>query len=102
MAYSALESVREAETKAQEQIDSVQKEANLSVAQAKDTASKIIAEAKEKSELKISHDADKASLEADEIIVTARNKAFLEAEQLKKDALSKQDAVNKAILELIV
>lgn len=102
MAYSALESVRQAEIKAQEQIDSVQKKADLSVSDAKDTAAKIISDAKEKADLKISHDADKASLEADEIIITAKNKALLDAEQLKNDALSKQDAVNKAILELII
>ncbi len=102
MAFTAMESVRAAEQEAEARIREAVVQADGSVAQAKISYDSIVSAAKKDAEIAVAHSSEKASAKAEEITVTARNRALLEAEELKKQCLSQQDAVNKAILKLIL
>lgn len=101
MAFVAIESVRDAELAAQRCIELAQKSADEAVIIAQNKADGIIAAAQEEADRAVSVSADKASAQADEIIVTARNHAVLEADKLKKDCAAKQNSVNEAIINLL-
>lgn len=102
MAQDTINSVRNAETLAQQRIEQAQEESKKSVAEAKAKAERIIASAQDKARAMVEHAEDKALSAADEISVTTRNSARLDAEKLSQSAESKQQAVNKRILEIIV
>ncbi len=102
MALSAMESVRAAEIKAQQDIDAALSQADSMVSKAKIDASTIISDAETSSASTVEKSSDKAHAEAEEIVVTARNSALLEADKLKSDCLSRQQEVNDLIINLLV
>ncbi len=102
MAFAAMESVRLAEQDAESRIQEAVNSADEAVAQAKKTYESIVSAAKVDAGTTVSHSTEKASAKAEEITVSARNSALLEAENLKSQCSSRQEAVNKAILELIL
>lgn len=102
MAFTTMESVRAAEQEAQTRIREAVLQADEAVAQARNNYDSIVSSAKQDACITVAHSSDKASAKAEEITVTARNRALLEAEELKKQCVGQQDAVNKAILELIL
>ncbi len=102
MAFTAMESVRVAEQKAENRIKEAVMQADEAVEQAKKSSDSIVSAAKKDAEIAVAHSTDKASSKAEEITVTTRNNSLLEADKLKKQCLSQQDAVNEAILKLIL
>ena len=102
MAFAAMESIRVAEQDAQNRIQQAIRESQQSVDAAKTEYDSIVLSAQKDAEITIAHSVQKATDKADEILVTARNKAVLDADKLKQQCVQEQDAVNKAILELII
>ncbi|MBQ4105356.1 MAG: hypothetical protein IJC86_03095 [Clostridia bacterium] len=102
MAFVAIESIRDAELSAQKSIETAQSNSRQDLELAEKKASDIISQAHEKAKLCIEHKSDKARASADEIIVTAKNSALLEADALKSEAKKKQPEINKKILDIII
>ncbi len=102
MAFAAMESVRLAEQDAQSRIQDAVNSSDEAVLQAKKTYESIVSAATADAETAVAHSIKKATAKAEEITVTARNGALLEADELKSQCADRQPAVNKAILELIL
>ncbi len=102
MALVAMESVRAAEIKAQQEIDNALSRSESMVSKAKSDADAIISDAENYAALSLEKSCDKAYAEAEEIVVTAKNSALLEADKLKLNCESRQQEVNDLILNLLV
>ncbi len=102
MALQAIDAIRNAELQAQKAIDSAQAQSQQAIAEAQEKATDIIADAQDNVRVRVENASDRAYKESDEILVTARNSALLSADELRKSAEHKQQAVNDRILELIV
>ncbi len=102
MALQAINVISDAELQAQKATDTVQTQSQHKIAEAKEKATDIIADAQDKVREIIENASDRANKESHEILVTARNKALLSADELQKSAEYKQQAVNVRILELIL
>lgn len=102
MALTAIDSVRQAELDAQKSIEEAQLEANAAENSAKLKAGNIIDDAKEAASIRIAVEKDRVSKKAEEIVVTAKNNAILEADALKIKCADKQEIINKKIVSMIV
>ncbi len=102
MALLAMDAIREAELSAQKAIQSAQKSSEQRIADSQLQADAIISEAKSKVSFEIENSVDRARKKSEEILITSRNSAVLQAEKLRADCAQKQNIVNKKVLELIV
>lgn len=102
MALAAIDSIREAELNAQKQIDAAVSDAQIAELSAKKKADGIITDAVEKTQTLTDHKSDKAYALAEEIIISAKNSALLDAEKLRSESAEKQDKINSRIMEIII
>lgn len=102
MASVLIESVRQAELESQKRIEEAQLKAQEIIKTAKVKSDAVLKKAEAEASYELELQSERASKEAEEIIITAKNAAVLEAERIKKDSLTKQAAVNIKILNMIV
>ncbi len=102
MALHALDAIREAELSAQKSVVSAQENAQQRIADAQTQAEMLLAEAEEKVKFEKESSSERAYKKAEEVFVTSRNSALLQAEKLREDCMQKQTLVNEKVIELIV
>ncbi len=102
MAFTAIDSIRQAEFSAQKRIEKAQLDAEISEKDAKQKAYKIIKDAKETASKLIESEKNIALKKAEDIVIDAKNTAILEADALEEECADKQNLINKKILRLIV
>ncbi len=102
MALNAMDAIRTAEINAQNDVKLAQDKADAMVSEATKKAEAILSEASDSVKSRLESSSDKAYKASEEIVVTARNSAILEADKLKSDCLQKQALVNERIKELLI
>ncbi|MBQ8000684.1 MAG: hypothetical protein IJ298_05625 [Ruminococcus sp.] len=102
MALFAIDSIREAELQSHRQIESAQLNSEFALSEAKKKAEEIVASAEETACVRLENASERAKKDSEEIVVTAVNSAILRADELRKSAELRQQALDNAILNLIV
>lgn len=102
MALCSLDAIREAEIAAQNRIATIEEESARRLSDTQKKADEIITQANVSAQNTIETYADKAHKSSEEVLITARNTALLDAERLRQECSEKQELVNKRIIELII